>query len=110
MKIAYVAGKYRGKAPSDIYDNIAKARDVAIKLWKLGYATICPHLNTQFMDGIVPDDSFLKGDLEIIERCDLVVVVDNWEDSEGAKAEVILANIKGIPAFEFNKKGKLYSL
>ena len=110
MKIAYVAGRYRAKTPDGIFNNIMAAKEVAKELWKMGYSVICPHLNTAFFDGVVLDEQFLKADLEIVNRCDLIVVVDNWKDSEGAKVEVALAIDKNIPVYKFNKDNKLTTI
>ena len=107
MELAYVSGKYRGSSPSEIYNNINKARDVGIKLWKLGYCAIIPHLNTQFMDGIVPDNDFLEGDIEILSRCDFIVIMEDWQESKGAKEEVRYARENMIPIYKFVKGDKL---
>lgn len=88
MKIAYIAGKYRAKTIRGIYENIRKAEKVAIRYWKLGYAVICPHKNTELLDGACDDSVWLKGDLEILKRCDLVVAMKGWEQSKGASAEI----------------------
>lgn len=99
MKVAYVAGPYRADTIYGVAQNIQKARDVALRLWKLGYAAICPHSNTAFFDGACDDSVWLSGDLEILRRCDFVVVLDGWEKSEGATKEVQIANIDGIPVY-----------
>ena len=91
MKVIYVAGKYRGKTESEVFDNIIKAREVAIKLWQRGYAVVCPHTNSMFMGSLISDTGFLEGDLEIVARCDAIYMLDNWRDSEGAQAELRLA-------------------
>ncbi|PKH44528.1 hypothetical protein KKB3_01694 [Dehalococcoides mccartyi] len=85
MKVIYVAGKYRAETQSGIDANIKKARDVAIKLWKQGWAVICPHLNTAHFDGEAPDEVWIKGDLEILSRCDAIFLMNNWQESTGAK-------------------------
>ena len=90
-EVIYVAGPYRAQRAGQIYDNIAKARTVAIHFWQKGYTVICPHLNSAFFDGHVSDDRFLSGDLELLRRSDLVVVLDGWRTSTGARAEVRLA-------------------
>jgi len=87
MKIAYIAGPYRSDSVSGVVQNIRNAESVAIKYWKLGYAVICPHKNAALFDGLMPDDTWLKGDLEILKRCDVLVMVRGWEKSTGAKAE-----------------------
>lgn len=87
MQIVYISGPYRNKSINGMWENIAVARKVALKYWRLGYAVICPHLNTAFMDGACPDDVWLQGDLEILLRCDVVVMLSGWEKSEGACEE-----------------------
>ena len=96
--VAYVAGPYRSKeGPNGILKNIMAARDIAIQLWRMGYAVVCPHANTFLMDGAAPDDVWLEGDLEILRRCDMVVMTPNWKESSGATAEKNEAEANNIP-------------
>ncbi len=96
MKVVYIAGKFRGADAWEIANNIHKAATLALEVWKAGMTAICPHLNTAVFQGALPDDVWLKGDLEILSRCDAVLVVDNWMHSEGARAEVAYAARRGI--------------
>jgi len=96
MILVYVAGPYRAKTPRGIVENIRKAEAVAIKYWKRGYAVICPHLNTALLDGVAPDEVWLKGDLEMLGRCDIIVMMRGWENSKGATAEHNYAKEMGI--------------
>lgn len=108
LKLAYVAGKYRDKRGSHFVNaHIHKAREVAAALWAMGYAVICPHLNTFHMDGCASDEVFLEGTLEMARRCDLMVMVDNWEDSEGAKGERALAIEKNMPLYYWPRDQEL---
>jgi hypothetical protein len=95
MKLVFISGAYRG----DIDANIEHAKQASIRLWKEGYAVICPHMNTAHFDGICPDEVWLEGDLEILSRCDIVYVLNNWTGSEGSKAEIELARKLKIPVF-----------
>jgi hypothetical protein len=89
MKLVYISGPYSADSHNKIWENINAARAVAAKYWKLGYAVICPHQNTLFMDGIVPNshDVFLNGDLKMIESCDAVIMLPGWKESAGASKE-----------------------
>jgi nucleoside 2-deoxyribosyltransferase len=109
MKLCYVAGAYRGYGDFEVFHNIIAARTVAERLWKMGYPTICPHLNSQFMSGLTDEEVFIEGGKLMIEKCDMVVLVspDSPEKSQGTKAEVNHAFDRGIPVMVFNKKGKL---
>ena len=95
--LIYVAGKYTG----NVDKNIADARKVAIALWEKGHAVICPHLNSANME----DDckatwqDYLDGDLNIISRCDALVMVYNWRDSKGAMLEHDYATSLNIPIY-----------
>jgi hypothetical protein len=87
MKIAYVAGPYRTDTTDGIKANIEAAAQVAIKYWKQGYAVICPHKNTALFDGILPDQCWLDGCIALLSKCDTIVMMSNWRESSGAKAE-----------------------
>lgn len=87
MQVVYISGAYRAPTLQGILDNIRLAEKVAIEYWKKGYAVICPHKNTALFDGECADDIWLDGDLEIISRCDIVVMLPFWEYSKGAVVE-----------------------
>ena len=103
MRLAYVAGPYRAASESAVVRNIRNAEAVAAELWKAGLAVICPHMNTALMGGICSDDVWLRGDLVMLERCDLVVLVPGWQASIGTLAEVDRARACGIPVYEWPK-------
>jgi hypothetical protein len=88
---------YRAKTKVGIIRNILNARKVSKELWKKGYAVICPHSNTALFDGICPDKWFLDGDLEILAKCDLLVLVKGWIHSTGTQNEVKYAKSLNIP-------------
>ena len=97
MKVVYIAGPYRSKGGiNGIAENIWNARQAAVRWIKKGYAVICPHLNTSFMDGALPDEVFLECGLELLNRADVIVVLPGWQDSEGSKAEVLRAREIGL--------------
>jgi len=100
MKVAYIAGPYRANTINRTVENIRNAEKMAIKYWKKGYAVICPHKNTALFDGICPDETWLRGDIEIMKRCDLVVMVPGWETSQGSVTERDIAVKIGIKVVE----------
>ena len=99
MKVIYIAGPFRGPNAWEIEQNIRRAETLALEVWKLGAAAICPHANTRFFQNAAPDKVWLDGDLEILKRCDAILMTDDWEKSEGAKAEYTFAKKNGIPVF-----------
>ena len=99
MKLVYVAGPFRAPLLWEIEQNIRRAEYLALQVWRLGAACICPHTNTRFYTGAAPDHVWLDGDLEILRRCDALICTYDWEKSSGASAEVGFAVKHGIPVF-----------
>lgn len=105
--LIYIAGPYRPYQTEGIEyttkRNIAQARAIAIEVWHAGYVAICPHLNTANFeeDSGLPDERYLKGDLEILRRCDAVVLTPDWQHSKGASAEVEFAKDLKIPIWVY---------
>lgn len=101
MKLVYLAGPYRAKHETVVWSNIMAAREVAETVLRLrpGWFPVTPHLNTMLMGGIVNDEVFLAGDLEILARCDAILMIPGWEQSSGARAEKAFAEVR-MPVFE----------
>ncbi len=98
MKLIYIAGPYRGKNAWAIEQNIRRAEDAAVIVWKAGHAALCPHANARHMlEGNVTDEHALAGTMLMLQRCDAVMVVEGWQRSEGARAEVLMAMGLGMP-------------
>ena len=105
--LVYIAGPYRSTNGRSVLENIRAAERVAIDLARAGVHFVCPHLNTAFMgghgdhSGVVDDDAFwLEMDLNILRRCDAVLLIDGWCDSAGALGEVAYAAEFQLPIFE----------
>lgn len=102
LPLIYVAGPYRAATRDDIARNIYAARVVGIRAAALGWFPVIPHANTAHMELDLPglgDDFWLAGTLEMMERCDAVVLVPGWQNSAGTRGEIIRAEELGIPIF-----------
>ena len=97
MRLVYIAGPYRGPNAWAIEQNIRRAEDVAAQVWRAGLAALCPHANSRHMDGLTSDANFLAGTLEMLRRCDAVLLVEGWQRSTGSCAEVQEAMRLGLP-------------
>jgi len=100
MKLVYVVGPYRASGEWNVLQNIRRAETVALEVWRMGAACICPHKNTAFFGGAAEDRVWLEGDLEMVRRCDAIICTDGWKASSGSRGEVELARSLGIPVFE----------
>ena len=106
MKVIYIAGKYRdSRGAWFIRQNIRAAEQAAQFVWQQGGVALCPHLNTALFDGLpgCADEVWLRGDLELLRRCDAVFAIEHWRDSSGAVAEVEHARALNLPVlFTYN--------
>jgi hypothetical protein len=99
MKIIYIAGPYRGRSEWEVIQNIRAAEARALDVWRFGGVALCPHKNTSGFGGArgIDDAVWLKGDMELLRRCDAVWAIEGWINSEGARAEVEFARVNDIP-------------
>jgi hypothetical protein len=99
MKVIYIAGPFRAPDQWGQQQNVMAAMALALEVWKLGHAAICPHSNTMFFQFAAPDHVWLDGDLAILRRCDAVLMAPAWPMSSGARAEHDDALSRGMPVF-----------
>lgn len=99
MKVVYIAGRYRAPTPWGVEQNIQAAQAVAALVWQAGHIALCPHLNAAHLDGAHTDEQVLAGTMELLRRCDAVLLVPGWSTSAGTKAELVEAHRIGLPVF-----------
>ena len=109
MKLVYIAGPYRAKSIYRIRENIRhaqKAGDYIIKNYshlnsnKECWYPVIPHKNTEYCDELGSSIYFIEGTKELMRKCDAVVLVGNWQESEGSIGEALEACTLGIPVYE----------
>jgi hypothetical protein len=98
MRLVYISGPYSPGHGRSISENIAIAREHAIKVWERGDVALCPHLNTAHFedDCSATYDDYISGDLLMVERCDVIYMLPYWEESGGASWEHEHAIVHGI--------------
>ena len=99
QKLVYIAGPYRADTVNGQLKHVRVAEQYALKYWRMGYAVICPHKNTEHFGGLIEDAHFLAAGKEMLSRCDAVFTTTGWRSSEGAKDEVAYAETLSIPVF-----------
>lgn len=105
MPCIYVAGPFRcasthmpGQQDNwGIQQNIMRAMALALEVWRMGGAALCPHANTAFYQNAAKDEVWLDGDLALLAKCDAVLMTPDWRRSTGARAEHEFAKSRRIP-------------
>lgn len=99
MKVVYVAGKFRGKTPWEVHCNVQRAEAAALAVAEAGAMPMVPHKNTEHYDKLLTDHFWLDGTMELLRRCDAIYVFDDLhlQTSEGTRAEVAEAKLRGLP-------------
>ena len=90
MPVVYISGPYSSDSESVINENIRHATIAAAEAWRNGLAAICPHKNTERFEKIVPEvtyQTYIDGDVEMVKRCDAIVMLPPWEKSKGSVIE-----------------------
>ena len=93
MKVIFISGRISAPTYYEVWQNVLHAHQASLRLMKRGYATICPHKNTEFFEGALkkdPEDDFeewIKRDMELLSRCDIIYLLKGWRQSRGSKRE-----------------------
>lgn len=100
--LLYIAGCYSAQSGRTVADHISLAREAAIAVWRTGNYALCPHMNTAHLDDEIDDpELFYAGTMELLRRCDGIVMLENWEESQGAIAELKHAQSVGMPVWYY---------
>jgi len=86
-KVIYVAGAFRADSSWRIEQNVRRAEEAALKLWKEGWAVICPHTMTRFYQDECPDDVWLDGCMALLFVSDAAYFLKGWQGSLGSIKE-----------------------
>lgn len=110
MRIVYIAGKLSGANNFDIARNIHAAEELGLRVAEAGAMPLIPHANTGMkFFGTLSEDFWYEGTLELLRRCDAVIMVSGYESSKGAMAEYEEALRLRLPRF-FVVDGRIDSL
>jgi len=102
MKRVYVASAISAENLEKGLGNLRKGILAGVELLKRGYAPYIPHLDYQFnliQDEHIDVDLYYSYDLEWLSVCECMLVLPNWENSRGVKAEIEFAKENNIPIY-----------
>ena len=98
--IIYVAGPYIGHTREQIVDNLYRAQKAVKGVYALGAMGIYTPLMTDGFGGVFTESTMLQRDLELLKRCDAVLLLPGWQESVGACTERETAIQEGMPIFD----------
>ena len=94
--IVYLAGPLTPTVERTLEQNVQAAVDVFLSLAHEGVHAFCPHLTALAQGAFdVPYERWMEMDFAFLERCDVVLMLEGWERSPGARRERDLAEALG---------------
>lgn len=99
LKLVYIAGPYTAPTRCQVMANIQRAREVADRVARAGAFPVWPHPLGAGLEDAGDEAFWYAGTLELMRRCDAVVLVPGWEKSKGAQGEAGVADIRDMPLF-----------
>jgi hypothetical protein len=98
--LVYVSGPYTASTSEQLAQNIELAKQAGLKVRAMGLVPIVPHLAILNDDPpVFTYDHAMAECLEILDRCDAVLMMDGWRESHGAQRECSAALRAGILVF-----------
>jgi hypothetical protein len=86
--LVYVAGPFRASTPWLIEQNVRRAEEASLEVWKMGAVAVTPHLLTRHFQDALPDEVWIDGLMSLMSTCDVMLVLPGWKNSSGTKAEI----------------------
>ena len=102
--LVYVAGSYTPTNAKTNHDhvrftqwNVDKAIDVGIRLIRLRFVAVIPHLSHYIQLRMAEDfaEGWYDYDNRLLDACNAILMMDNWRESKGATAEYYRAKNNG---------------
>jgi nucleoside 2-deoxyribosyltransferase len=102
-KVVYLASRYSDPDPQVMRENVRQAGKIAHGIMKKGYAVISPVNNSDWQgkEAEFTHKEWLEMDFKLLERCDILVLGYNWENSAGCLEERKFAEENNIPVIEW---------
>jgi hypothetical protein len=100
VKAIYLAGPYRAPTAWAIEKNVRLAEEWGLQVAELGLLPVIPHTMFRYYHGQATDQFWLAATLELLSRCDAILMLPGWSSSEGSRGEYALAGQLRMPVFE----------
>lgn len=96
MRLVFIAGKFSGENAWQVACNVHAAEGAALRVAQLGGMPVVPHSLGRNMAGTLAEEFWRAGCLELLGRCDGILLLPSWSSSPGAGAEARHADAHGI--------------
>jgi hypothetical protein len=95
--LCFIAGPLSSFSYHGLWQNVQTAKNYVKLVAERGALPICPHANSGFMYGRLPEKFWREGYLELLRRCDVALFIPGWEASEGCLGEIRAAKAYQVP-------------
>ena len=95
--LAYIAGAYSAPTPHEREINIQDAWRLGAEVAALGVLPVVPHMMSAHLDALQPQEWWLAATLELMRKCDVLVLLPSWRRSTGTQGERLEAEGMGMP-------------
>jgi hypothetical protein len=96
--LVYLSGPITAKDGRCVERHVISALDVFLELTRKGIPSFVPQFCGMFPSAHLIDyDTWMAYDYAIINRCTHMLMIENWQHSNGAQAELQYALARGIP-------------
>jgi Domain of unknown function (DUF4406) len=99
MILVYIAGPFTAPDVWGVECNIRQAEEWGFKIARCGFVPVIPHTMYRFFHGTITEKFWYMATLELMERCDAVLLIPGWQESKGAEKEKETAEILEIPIY-----------
>jgi hypothetical protein len=104
MWVLYIAGPFTADTPWLIENHVRRAEELSLKVCALGgVVALCPHTMYRFFHRMETSQYWYEATLELLRRCDGIVLIHGWELSKGSVEEHKEATKLGLRVFHENE-------
>jgi len=99
IKLVYTCGPFTAATHWLIKQNVDAAEKYSLEIAKLGAMPVCPHKMTDNFHGLLTPEFWYEATLQLMRRCDAVLLLPGWDRSKGAMEEWEEAKRLKLPMF-----------
>lgn len=99
MRLIYISAPFSAGNNWDFEANVRKAEQVAKVIADNGGVPVSRHSLFKRFSGTITGSFWINAAVEVMKKCDAVVLLPGWNDSPGASYENTVARENGLQVF-----------